>query len=130
MNDEANRHDAWTGHVDPDVAPPAAVRARVIANLREEGLLREPAQRRPSPAWLRVAAVLVVFAAGFAIYAVLEPAIGVAGAAGAVALIAALGLGVFAFLMQQRALSKKVRPTPPGRISGLELKYVPVLSHA
>lgn len=53
------------------------------------------------------AAVLVVFAAGFALYALLEPLIGPAGAAAAVAFTAALGLGIFALITQQRARQRE-----------------------
>lgn len=53
------------------------------------------------------AAVLAVFAAGFALYALLEPIIGPAGAAGAVAFTAALCLGVFALITQQRARQRE-----------------------
>jgi len=49
------------------------------------------------------AAVLVVFAAGFALYALVEPELGAAGAAGVVALVAGLGLVIFALIVQHRA---------------------------
>jgi len=49
------------------------------------------------------AAVLVVFAAGFALYALVEPELGAAGAAGVVALVAGLCLVIFALVVQHRA---------------------------
>ncbi len=54
------------------------------------------------------AAVLVVFACGFAIYALLEPSLGSAGAAGSVAAIAAAGLGIFALVLHQRAKKREL----------------------
>lgn len=48
-------------------------------------------------------AAIAVLAGAFALYAVLEPSFGTAGAAAAVALGASLSVGAFAFLHAQRA---------------------------
>jgi hypothetical protein len=53
------------------------------------------------------AAVLIVFACGFAVYALLEPTIGPAGAAGSVAMVAGLGLIIFALVLQHRARKRE-----------------------
>lgn len=53
------------------------------------------------------AAVLVVFATGFAIYALIEPLIGAAGAAASVAAIAAAGVGVYALVAGQRVKARE-----------------------
>lgn len=65
MSNEADGPDDWTTRVTRDIEPPAAVRAHVVAGLRSEGLLREPGGSRSRGQWLRIAAVLVVFAAGW-----------------------------------------------------------------
>lgn len=49
------------------------------------------------------AAVLVVFALGFALFALVEPFIGAAGGAASVAFIAALGIGGYALVTAQGA---------------------------
>lgn len=53
----------WTTRVEKDVAPPDAVRARVVEGLRREGLL--PSRRRAARPWLQAAAALLLFAAGW-----------------------------------------------------------------
>ena len=53
------------------------------------------------------AAVLIVFACGFAVYALLEPTIRPAGAAGTVAMVAGLGLIIFALVLEHRARKRE-----------------------
>lgn len=53
------------------------------------------------------AAALIVFALGFALYALLEPLLGSAGAAAGVAAAAAAGIGIFAFMTAQSAKARK-----------------------
>lgn len=53
------------------------------------------------------AAVLTVFAAGFALYALLEPDLGAAAAAAIVALSAALCIAIFALIATMRAKKRE-----------------------
>jgi protein-S-isoprenylcysteine O-methyltransferase Ste14 len=53
------------------------------------------------------AAVMAVFACGFALYALVEPQLGPAGAAAVVALVAALAVAVFALVAAQRARARE-----------------------
>ncbi len=52
------------------------------------------------------AAAMTVFAAGFAFYALIEPALGRAGAAGLLALMGGLTLGAFALFLHLKAKRK------------------------
>jgi protein-S-isoprenylcysteine O-methyltransferase Ste14 len=53
------------------------------------------------------AAVMAVFATGFAIYALIEPSLGQAWAAAIVALLAALGVAIFALVVTMRARKRE-----------------------
>lgn len=53
------------------------------------------------------AAVMAVFASGFALYALILPRVGAAGSAAIVALVAALGVALFALLMALRARQRE-----------------------
>lgn len=53
------------------------------------------------------ATLLTVFAAGFALYALIEPSLGPAGAAAFVALAAALGLALYALVLYLRARQRE-----------------------
>jgi hypothetical protein len=48
--------------LDPEVSPPPALRAKIVGQLRERGLVRSPAARR----WIGVAAAAVLTLAAFA----------------------------------------------------------------
>lgn len=61
----------WTTRVEKDVAPPDAVRARVVEGLRRDGVLR-PGRRSTRP-WLQAAAALMLFAAGWIASSVAVP---------------------------------------------------------
>jgi hypothetical protein len=51
--------------------------------------------------------VMAVFAAGFSLYALILPQLGAAGAAAVVALVAALGVSLFALAMALRARQRE-----------------------
>jgi membrane protein implicated in regulation of membrane protease activity len=53
------------------------------------------------------AAALIVFALGFALFALVEPTFGAAGAAASVAGVAALGIAFFAYMMARNAQRQK-----------------------
>lgn len=65
MNSETDRPDDWATRVRREAEPPPAVRERVAAGLRREGLLRAPRGRRSPGHWLRAAAAVALFAAGW-----------------------------------------------------------------
>lgn len=52
------------------------------------------------------AAGLIVFALGFALYALVEPSLGAAGAAALVAAVAGLGLGAYALILALRSAQR------------------------
>jgi hypothetical protein len=56
---------------------------------------------------LAAAAMVAVFAAGFALYALIEPAVGRAGAAAIVSLAAALAIALFALAAALRAQTQR-----------------------
>jgi hypothetical protein len=60
-----------------------------------------------STAAASAAAVMAVFASGFAIYALILPTAGPAGAAAIVALIATLGVALFALAVSMRARARE-----------------------
>ena len=65
MTSDTDPPDDWTTRVRRETAPPPDVRARLAADLRGEGLLRGRRGRPSAGPWLRAAAAIVLFAAGW-----------------------------------------------------------------
>ena len=66
MNSETDGPDDWVTRVRRETAPPREAHARIVAGLRAEGLLRGPRRRWTAGPWLRAAAAIALFAAGWA----------------------------------------------------------------
>ena len=65
MNSETDGPGDWTTRVARETPPPPDMHARIVAGLRAEGLLRGPRRRRTVGPWLRAAAAIAIFAAGW-----------------------------------------------------------------
>lgn len=73
------------------------------------------------------AAVMAVFALGFALYALIVPSLGAAGASAVVALVAALGVALFALIAVMRA---RARDREAAAVQAEVMDELPALSFA